>query len=743
MKHGTLITTATILLLPLLIGCGGGELFVAPPEWTSAAARDSVVATFAPWCAGKTIFLDPGHGGESDAAVSPNKRLREGDINLRIALRLRDYLRQAGAVVLLSRDSDVAVPLEARAHQANVNKADLFVSIHQNASSDPTIQYTSVVYHSRPGRRGYQPSSQDLARYLQRELAWVMRTPDSRMSFDGTVSDFVLAPDRGLAVLREARMTAVLVECGFLSHPVEEERLARPEYTDLQAWGLFNGIARYLKAGIPTLTYIGPLWFRDSRPKVELLASDSLGIQDESIKVDIDGVEQGFSFNARTGRITILPSEELSQGYHVLSAQVRNSQDNSSAPFSTWFAVGSRPASLKQSTDPAELPPDPRASALITITAHDSSGALLGDGLPIRFTTSAGWDTLLITRKGVATATLSATTPGRLSFEASNGPVTTQGSVTVSANARYTRGLVMGVDGKPLAGATITLPGRSVFPVNAAGEYIVSGVQPDGLEVTVSAPGYFTRQEALTREIVQDPFVLGPVASGVLIGKPVLLVPTPAQKGIALDTALEARALRSLSDLLKASGAQVFVLPPPEGKKGPRAALLAAHPEALAVQMQFPRKGVRTLLRTAPAWGHPEAALAAWTLYTGGTAQKQTLSGGLLAEAPRLKLLSGIVPASGSMEVQAMQTAWGLYAALLAREGAKSAGTRTISVQVTDRATGGPAVHALVELNGTLRAMTNAKGLCVFRQVSTSDDEVRVLEPEKYDIRNVNTEVAR
>lgn len=90
-----------------------------------------------------------------------------------------------------------------------------------------------------------------------------------------------------------------------------------------------------------------------------------------------------------------------------------------------------------------------------------------------------------------------------------------------------------------------------------------------------------------------------------------------------------------------------------------------------------------------------------------------------------------------------MQTAWGLYAALLAREGAKSAGTRTISVQVTDRATGGPAVHALVELNGTLRAMTNAKGLCVFRQVSTSDDEVRVLEPEKYDIRNVNTEVAR
>ncbi len=739
-----------LLLLALTFSaCGPTVYYVQPPDWKDAFKRDSAIASFRDVLKGKTVFLDPGHGGEDRASVGPAGDVVEADANLRVALALRDYLKQAGVNVIMSRETDKTVPLDARAQQANANNADMFVSIHHNAADNPFTNYTATFYHAKPGETGYRPSSFDLARYIQRDLSYVMGTPGPLASFDGTMSDYQLYPGKGFAMLRNTAMTAAMVECSFFTSAYEEQRLKNEEFNRIQAWGIFRGIGKYVAAGIPVLRYASPLVFADRQPKLEIEVSDRSDILDESILVYIDGKDQGIAYNRNTGRITVTPYDALSQGYHLLTAQVRNSNGNSCAPFGVYFAIGKPPVALRSTAEPALLPPDRSAFSMVTILALDSTGSSVPDGLPIRFRTSTGMDTMLTLKDGLVRVYVYPGRSERVSFEASNGPVRTEGIITTSPDAKYARGIIMSTEGKAIEGAEVKMPGGAAVTANDRGEYIIAGRETEGMEVVFQAPGYFGVRAQLTGRPVQDPVLLSPVANGALLGKVFILnlaSPPTGDKAGKVDVL----AMTHLRQLLIASGARVIA--PAIDTTVDLEQALAQYPRALVVQFAAdPNARTITLRANAEASSRDLGILLQRIVpqYTGIALNRFVLRMPTRSELRNMTQIGIDLPVpSAKTYVQQVaplftwNIAWALYNAVLADAGYSTAGTKRVEVTVVDRQQK-PAPYVLVELNHSLQAMTDNTGKCVFSGVTIPEDDVRVVDSDNFVVKGVSTEVIR
>lgn len=197
----------------------------------------------------RTVVLDPGHGGKDPGATS-RSGLREKDLVLDIALRVKAHLQAQGVRVVMTRDVDRFWTLEDRPYLAARGAGDAFVSIHLNATASRSVQgietfvtaaenypptaesKTTGRYPAVPNNR-FNHSSTALGNQLNRSLIGITR-----------------AEDRGLkrarfAVLRETPMPAALVECGFLSNPQEAQKLATPSYREAVAKGIAQGILNY------------------------------------------------------------------------------------------------------------------------------------------------------------------------------------------------------------------------------------------------------------------------------------------------------------------------------------------------------------------------------------------------------------------------------------------------------------------------------------------------------------------
>lgn len=175
----------------------------------------------------KTIVLDPGHGGSAFGAQYEG--ISEKNINLAVALKLERRLKECGYNVILTRSQDTSIGLYQRADLANAVQADLFVSLHSNASVT-NLQATGIYTY-------YHPSSRRGAR-----LAQAIQTPATQLTG---------AADRGIesadfVVLRETEMCAVLVEMGFMSTHSELMLLISDSYQDKLAAGIAEGIVQYL-----------------------------------------------------------------------------------------------------------------------------------------------------------------------------------------------------------------------------------------------------------------------------------------------------------------------------------------------------------------------------------------------------------------------------------------------------------------------------------------------------------------
>lgn len=329
-----------ILLLtsPLLFNCSADlTYYEIPIEFKNPQKKSEFLSQYGKFLAGEKIFLDPGHGGEDRISIGTQKLAVEADVNLNVALALRDFLLEANAEVIMSRDKDTTVNLKDRSLLANKSGAEIFISIHHNAAGsngDEGINYTSTYYHAAESDYEYEPCERDLARFIQRDLAYAMRNSGGLDSFDGTYSDYLIYPGAGFSVLRHTKIPSVLVECGFFTNPHEERRLVIDEFNKIQAWGIFRGLARYFAAGIPEISFDSSKSnLLQLEPELVFLVKDSFSINPESIKIYVDSVRTTeFNFDGQLLKLK-LNLNTMMDGEHAIRIIAANKNGNHAFPY--------------------------------------------------------------------------------------------------------------------------------------------------------------------------------------------------------------------------------------------------------------------------------------------------------------------------------------------------------------------------------------------------------------------------
>lgn len=185
--------------------------------------------------AGKTIVVDAGHGGHDSGARSPDKRTREKDLTLKIATKLASALAAEGATVIMTRKSDVFIPLKERSEVANRNDADFFISCHINSNHNSNSSSGTITFH-----HAQESESILLAESIQLELKKAAKLPSMGVWSDQRIYD------NGFAVLRYAKMPAVLLELGFINNRSDRARITSESYPSDVARAVVRGLRVYL-----------------------------------------------------------------------------------------------------------------------------------------------------------------------------------------------------------------------------------------------------------------------------------------------------------------------------------------------------------------------------------------------------------------------------------------------------------------------------------------------------------------
>ncbi len=184
---------------------------------------------------GKLVVLDPGHGASDPGAIGPRGSY-EKTLNLALGLKVKAILEQAGAKVLMTRQTDVDLStpnmsdrdeLGARTMVANNRKADVFISIHHNASASTDMAGTTTYY--------YQKTAYDLV------LAQSIH--NAMLRGGGLENQGVRSAN--FFVVKNTWMPAALLEIGFLSNPREEQILCSPAFQQKMALAIVAGIDQF------------------------------------------------------------------------------------------------------------------------------------------------------------------------------------------------------------------------------------------------------------------------------------------------------------------------------------------------------------------------------------------------------------------------------------------------------------------------------------------------------------------
>jgi len=220
------------------------------------------------------VMIDPGHGGKDPGAIGPTG-LKEKDVVLEIGRRIREKLSRSGEFdVRMTREEDVFIPLEERTAMANKGRADIFVSLHINASPNRRAKGFSTYVLSRgaSNREDLELAARENGvpirklqgvKFIIDDMFTGARKNES-LRLAKTVNDAVVrhvstrfpeARSLGLKqapfyVLVGARMTAVLVEASFISNVREESRLRDPSCLDGIADGVVEAVRYYGRNGI-------------------------------------------------------------------------------------------------------------------------------------------------------------------------------------------------------------------------------------------------------------------------------------------------------------------------------------------------------------------------------------------------------------------------------------------------------------------------------------------------------------
>lgn len=176
---------------------------------------------FAAVARSSTVVIDAGHGGWDHGGV-PGQRIKEKNMTLDVARRLRSYLETRDIRTVMTRSDDNFVSLGERVRIANAQRSAIFVSVHFNSGQRPGAQGIETYFYGRSGRR--------LAQNIHARVVRGLGAEDRRVR------------QRGYFVLRRTRIPAVLVECGFLTNPFEGKLAERPERRQSIATKIGEGI---------------------------------------------------------------------------------------------------------------------------------------------------------------------------------------------------------------------------------------------------------------------------------------------------------------------------------------------------------------------------------------------------------------------------------------------------------------------------------------------------------------------
>ena len=587
-----------LICIALIVLAGCGEKHEKPEplnepkelnEWRKLPQANFGIPPYARYLEGIKICLDPGHGGQ--AHLLNYKRgptgFREAEANLRVALHLREFLKEAGAIVFMTRTDDSFVSIPDRSEIANKNAVDFFISLHHNWFSDPETNYTSTWYHQDADD---SRASLDLARYVQQSVADALRLP--QFTPTGLYSDRLVIPS-GFGVLRQTKRPAILVEASFYSSPEEEQRLKKESYNKREAYGYFIGIARYVAAGFPKGVLLTPLpesSIETKKPRIEIRVADGLHergawmlkrqqVFSNSIRVKLDGVIVPHQYLRAKDLIVITPPKPLSNGVHFVKTNLVNYYGNHSLPGGQWFKVAPPAAKLKLRAWTKTLPPDGVSYVGITATALDKNGLPIADDEPIHAQTSIGRlaETENLSQNGEARFYLHTDAtqpqPGRAQVKVAYK----NRSETITIRFEKIRGgIVQGsvhdVFGNTISDAAVQLVRKKnrTTTTNPDGHFFFDNVLPGAATLNVSKAGYYdlrleTNATSNSAQVLHPE--LHPIADGTLIGKvfvldaryggsergaPVVNSVAPADLNLAV--------VKTLKEMLTLAGASVHLV---------------------------------------------------------------------------------------------------------------------------------------------------------------------------------------
>ncbi len=251
---------------PVTPAAPGGKQAPPPPPATGGPAPPAAVA---PPRAAFVVVIDPGHGGDDRGALGPSG-LAEKDVTLDVARRLKArILSEMDAEVILTRDADKTMTLDERTAIANHNRADLFVSIHANASrrgnargaetyflsyqaTDDESRAIAAIENNTLGlEEGVQKNGNlEMILWDLAQSAFLKESSVLAELVQENLNDALDIANRGIKqapfrVLMGATMPAILIEVAFITSPEEEKRLKDPAFKDRLAGAIFASVRKF------------------------------------------------------------------------------------------------------------------------------------------------------------------------------------------------------------------------------------------------------------------------------------------------------------------------------------------------------------------------------------------------------------------------------------------------------------------------------------------------------------------
>ncbi|MGN0687937.1 MAG: N-acetylmuramoyl-L-alanine amidase [Oscillospiraceae bacterium] len=228
----------SIKLTAAMLGC---IAFLA----VCARMTDDVVPASASADERPVIVLDAGHGGLDSGAVGKNGVL-EKDINLSVVKHLRAMLELSGFNVVVTRDEDISIydagvegirnqklsDMDNRLKIVQSYPDSIFLCIHQNNFTDPDYFGGQMFYNNN------HPDNRTLAQIMQNRFAILQQGNDREIKLSGDE----------LYLLKSNKNPSLMIECGFLSNPEEEAKLATAEYQQQVAFSIYCGLLEYIDA---------------------------------------------------------------------------------------------------------------------------------------------------------------------------------------------------------------------------------------------------------------------------------------------------------------------------------------------------------------------------------------------------------------------------------------------------------------------------------------------------------------